>query len=381
MRRLWRRSLQSSKRQSRRRTLRRRERRLRRRCNRPPPLWGKGDAFGTSLHAEGRDVGSLAQFFWGVNANSRGCTDRNVAFCPISLPPYSYQRVEGALPCHAQVLREANKSLFKWWSPTFCFPHSQGPLDTVVHTIQLWYRLHSIRRYLARQTQRHLAAITIQCWKRRIWLNRRFAAQAQLRQKRLGLRILCRGASAHAVLVRGHRTCPTPKPTNPLTQRLPDTLSGIVASHNRCRNGVNETAVVGNAVVAAARVKGFRPQLQRPLERGHCVCPQLIGLHRKLWQLSSTVLGRRVQNLPSRLPQQSNMLSASTRKFGGASCLRDYRRQHSACTSMLPTPSCVSSVCKSRLCLPLCILSTMARKSMLDGEGQETRFSSLWDPI
>ncbi len=60
------------------------------------PLWGGDDAFGTYLNAEGRVVGSLAQFFWGVNANPRGSTDSNVASCPISLPPYSYQRVEGA---------------------------------------------------------------------------------------------------------------------------------------------------------------------------------------------------------------------------------------------------------------------------------------------
>jgi hypothetical protein len=64
------------------------------------PLWGVGDAFGASLvHAEGWVVGSLAQFFWGVNANPRGSIDSNAATCPISLPPYSYQRVEGALPC------------------------------------------------------------------------------------------------------------------------------------------------------------------------------------------------------------------------------------------------------------------------------------------
>ena len=64
------------------------------------PPWGGDDAFGTyRLHAEGRVVGSLAQFFWGVNANLQGSTESNVATCPISLPPYSYQRVEGALPC------------------------------------------------------------------------------------------------------------------------------------------------------------------------------------------------------------------------------------------------------------------------------------------
>ncbi len=52
-----------------------------------------------------------------------------------------------------------------------------------------------------------------------------------------------------------------PRPTNPLTQRLPDTLSGIVAPHNHCHNGVNETVIVADAVVvfvvAGVRVKGF----------------------------------------------------------------------------------------------------------------------------
>jgi hypothetical protein len=96
-------------------------------------------------------------------------------------------------------------------------------MDTVVHTIQLWYRHHSIRRYLARQTRRRLAATTLQCWKRRIWLDRWFAAQAQLRQKRLRIRMLCRGASAHAVSVRGHSTSPTPtdKPFDPKVARHP----------------------------------------------------------------------------------------------------------------------------------------------------------------
>ena len=68
----------------------------------------------------------------------------------------------------------------------------------VVSEIQFWYRRHSIRRYLERLTRRRRAATTIQCWKRRIWLSRWFAQQAQLRQKRHRLRLLCRGASAYA---------------------------------------------------------------------------------------------------------------------------------------------------------------------------------------
>ncbi len=75
----------------------------------------------------------------------------------------------------------------------------------VVSEIQFWYRRHYIRRYLERLTRRRGAATTIQCWKRRIWLSCWFAQQAQLRQKRLHLKLLCRGASAYAVSVWGDR--------------------------------------------------------------------------------------------------------------------------------------------------------------------------------
>ncbi len=81
-----------------------------------------------------------------------------------------------------------------------------------------------------------------------------------------------------------------PQPTNPLTQRSPATLSGTAAPHHRCHNGVNGTVVADAVVVVArVRVKGFGPLLQMLSERGHCVCPQLLGLHRTLWQLRTTV--------------------------------------------------------------------------------------------
>ena len=82
----------------------------------------------------------------------------------------------------------------------------------VVSEIQFWYQRHSIRCYLEWLTRRHLAANTIQCWNRRIWLSRWFAQQAQLRQKRHRLRLLCRGASAYARSVRDDRQ-PPPTPT------------------------------------------------------------------------------------------------------------------------------------------------------------------------
>jgi hypothetical protein len=55
--------------------------------------------------------------------------------------------------------------------------------------------------------------MTIQCWKRRIWLECWFDQQAKERQKHLCLRSLCRGTSAYAMLVRGHRH-PPPTLTN-----------------------------------------------------------------------------------------------------------------------------------------------------------------------
>ena len=91
-------------------------------------------------------------------------------------------------------------------------PWVMEAVNAVARELQFWYRRHSIRRYLARQTRRRLAATTLQCWKRRIWLSRWFAQQAQLRQKRHRLRLLCRGASAYARSVRGDRQ-PPPTPT------------------------------------------------------------------------------------------------------------------------------------------------------------------------
>jgi hypothetical protein len=70
----------------------------------------------------------------------------------------------------------------------------------------------------------HQAATVLQCWKRRIWLRRWFDQQATLKQKRLRLQALCRGASAYASLVWGYH-CPPPTPTkktsNPKVLRHP----------------------------------------------------------------------------------------------------------------------------------------------------------------
>ncbi len=73
--------------------------------------------------------------------------------------------------------------------------------------------VRSICRYLARRTRQRLAATTLQCWKRCIWLDCWFAQQDIQHQKRLRLQSLCRGASAYAMSVRGDRR-PPPTPTN-----------------------------------------------------------------------------------------------------------------------------------------------------------------------
>ncbi len=86
-------------------------------------------------------------------------------------------------------------------------------INAVAHELQCWYQRHSIRWYLARQTRRCLATTTIQCWKRRIWLDRWFTQQALQHQKCLRLQLLCRGALAYAVSVWGDRR-PPPTPTN-----------------------------------------------------------------------------------------------------------------------------------------------------------------------
>ena len=82
-------------------------------------------------------------------------------------------------------------------------PWVMEAVNAVARELQFWYRRHSIRRYLARQTRRRLAATTLQCWKRRIWLDRWFAQQYLQRQKRLRLQSLCRSASAYAMSVWG----------------------------------------------------------------------------------------------------------------------------------------------------------------------------------
>jgi hypothetical protein len=92
-------------------------------------------------------------------------------------------------------------------------PWVMEEINAVARELQFWYRRHSIRLYLARQTRRRLAATTILCWKRLIWLDCWFAQQALQHQKRLRLQLLCCGASAYAVSVRGDCQ-PPPTPTD-----------------------------------------------------------------------------------------------------------------------------------------------------------------------
>jgi hypothetical protein len=62
----------------------------------------------------------------------------------------------------------------------------------------------------------HRAATILQCWKRRIWLCCWFDQQATLKQKRLRLQALCRGALAYASSVWGYRR-PPPTPTKKIS--------------------------------------------------------------------------------------------------------------------------------------------------------------------
>ncbi len=96
-------------------------------------------------------------------------------------------------------------------------PWVMEEINADARELQCCYRRHSIRWYLARQTWERLAATTIQCWKRRIWLDRWFAQQALQHQKRLRMQLLCRGALAYAASVRGDRR---PQPT--LTDKTSD---------------------------------------------------------------------------------------------------------------------------------------------------------------
>jgi hypothetical protein len=116
------------------------------------------------------------------------------------------------------------------------YPWVMEALNAVALELQCWYRRHSIRQYLARQTRQCLAATTIQCWKRRIWLDLWFAQQALQRQKRLRLQLLCCGASAYAVSVRGDRRpppTPTDKTTDPKVLRHPFRDRGLPLPQRR----------------------------------------------------------------------------------------------------------------------------------------------------
>jgi len=66
----------------------------------------------------------------------------------------------------------------------------------------------------------HRAATILQCRKWRIWLRRWFDQQALLKQKRLRLQALCRGASTYASSVRGNHLTPSTPTESPPTRRF-----------------------------------------------------------------------------------------------------------------------------------------------------------------
>jgi hypothetical protein len=115
-------------------------------------------------------------------------------------------------------------------------PWLMEEINAVARELQCWYQRHSICWYLAWQTRQRLAATTIQCWKRHIWLDRWFAQQALQCQKRLRLQLLCRDALAYAALVWGDRRpppTPTDKPSNPKVLRHPFRGRGLLLPQRR----------------------------------------------------------------------------------------------------------------------------------------------------
>jgi hypothetical protein len=185
-------------------------------------------------------------------------------------------------------------------------------INAVALELQCWYRRHSIRRYLARQTWQCLAATTIQCWKRCIWLDRWFIQQALQRQKRLPLQLLCRGALAYAMSVRGDcRHHLPPRPTKPPTQRSSVIPSRIVVCHYHEGGGLDKTIILD-----VARVEGIGPVLPI-LEGGHCACLFVFGLHSLLWQHRNYALAPgghcfHPTSHPTQLPQLFNACTAPT---------------------------------------------------------------------
>ncbi len=241
-------------------------------------------AFGLSSDADGWVVGTLAQFLWGVNANPQGSQYRPINAClrgckrvsnmsaspSPSHPPYitEWGGKSALADCHALLDKAqwAYDCYKDGWPKSYRWDivHDSS-LDAIIHALQLWYCHHSIRCYLAPQTRRCLAATTIQCWKRHIWLDCWFAQQAK---KRLHLRLLC--------VVLWHTPCWSgvlnahlqPQPTLRPPQRLSNIPSITVFNHYQCGRGHDN---VNNAVVVAG-VDGPGPTLHI-MEGGHCACP------------------------------------------------------------------------------------------------------------
>jgi hypothetical protein len=115
------------------------------------------------------------------------------------------------------------------------------------------------------QTQRCLATTTIQCWKWRIWLDCWFAQQAPQCQKCLRLQLLCCGASAYAVSVRGH--C-----------QPPPTLTNKTSDPKILHHPFQDCGLPRNKKLSSSshRVKGISPVL--PIWEGTVVyAPHLLG--------------------------------------------------------------------------------------------------------
>ena len=138
-----------------------------------------------------------------------------------------------------------------------------------------------------------------------------FAQQALQRQNCLRLQLLCRGASAYAMSVRGDCQ-PPPTPTNKTSDPKASAISsGIVVCHYHEEGRLDKTIIL-----VVARVEGIGPMLLI-LEGGCCACLFVFGLHSLLWQHRNYALGPgghcfHPTSHPTQLPQLFNTCTAPT---------------------------------------------------------------------
>jgi hypothetical protein len=235
-----------------------------------------------------------SSYAYGVSTpNPRAAATAMLLPAPPPFHPYSYQRVEGTLLCSdaegsKNIMVVALRPHLLPWGARWGTPGYGGP-----HHPAIWYCPHSICQYLAWPRHHHPPVLEkahlaqpLVCCTSRLW-------------------ILCHGASAHAVLVWGHQTCPTPtdKHFDPKAKGCPTPIPGswIPSRTGRWNLRCCQRRRHRRGLGQRQRVPTLAPEAVR---EGSLFMPAAQRAHRKLWQLQSTVLGQRVQHLPSKLPQQ-----------------------------------------------------------------------------